>query len=79
MQDKPVALVTGANKGIGLPIARDLAAHGFTVLIGSRNRELGEAAATSVGADAREAVRLALLDAEGPTGTLSDEDGALPW
>ena len=37
MQDKPVALVTGANKGIGLQIAKDLAAHGFTVLVGSRN------------------------------------------
>lgn len=53
MQDKPVALVTGANKGIGLQIAKDLAAHGFTVLVGSRNLEHGEAAAKSVGADAR--------------------------
>ena len=48
MQDKPVALVTGANKGIGLQIAKDLAAHGFTVLVGSRNLEHGEAAAVSV-------------------------------
>ena len=31
MQDKPVALVTGANKGIGLQIGKDLAAHGFSV------------------------------------------------
>ena len=45
MQDKPVALVTGANQGIGLQIAKDLAAHGFTVLVGSRNFERGEAAA----------------------------------
>ncbi len=41
MQDKPVALVTGANKGIGLQIAKDLAAHGFTVLVGSRKLENG--------------------------------------
>jgi hypothetical protein len=34
MQDKPVALVTGANQGIGLQIAKDLTAHGFTVLVG---------------------------------------------
>ena len=27
----------------------------------------------------REAVRLALLDANGPTGTFSDEDGRVPW
>ena len=53
MHDKPVALVTGANKGIGLQIAKDLAAHGFTVLVGSRNLEHGETAAKSVGADAR--------------------------
>lgn len=52
MQGKPVALVTGANKGIGLQIAKDLAAHGFTVLVGSRNIGNGEAAAKSVGADA---------------------------
>jgi NAD(P)-dependent dehydrogenase (short-subunit alcohol dehydrogenase family) len=53
MQDNPVALVTGANKGIGLQIAKDLAAHGFTVLVGSRNLENGESAAKSVGTDAR--------------------------
>src|SRR5437660_4661269 len=53
MHDKPVALVTGANKGIGLQIAKDLATHGFTVLVGSRNLGHGETAAKSVGADAR--------------------------
>lgn len=52
MHNKPVALVTGANQGIGLQIAKDLAGHGFTVLVGSRNLERGEAAAREVGADA---------------------------
>jgi NAD(P)-dependent dehydrogenase (short-subunit alcohol dehydrogenase family) len=52
MQDKPVALVTGANQGIGLQIAKDLAAHGFTVLVGSRNFERGQAAAKEVDAHA---------------------------
>ena len=61
MQDKAVALVTGANKGIGLQIAKDLAAHGFAVLVGSRNHENGETAAMSVGADAQ-AVRLDVTD-----------------
>ncbi len=42
MQRKPVALVTGANRGIGLQIAKHLVEHGFTVLIGSRNLERGE-------------------------------------
>jgi len=57
MHDKPVALVTGANKGIGLQIAKELAARGFTVLVGSRDLERGETAVKSVGADAR-ALRL---------------------
>ena len=61
MQDKPVALVTGANKGIGLRIAKDLAAHGLTVLVGSRRLENGEAAAKSVAEDAH-AVRLDVTD-----------------
>src|SRR5581483_9435405 len=53
MPDKPVALVTGANKGIGLQIAKDLAANGLTVLVGSRDLERGRSAAESVGANAR--------------------------
>ncbi len=61
MQDKPVALVTGANQGIGLQIAKDLAAHGFTVLVGSRNFERGEAAAREVGPAAR-ALQLDVTD-----------------
>lgn len=52
MNNKPVALVTGANKGIGLQIAKDLTTHGFTVLVGTRNLENGEAAAKSIGEDA---------------------------
>jgi len=53
MQHTPVALVTGANKGIGLQIAKDLAVHGFTVLVGSRNLEHGETAAKGIEGDAR--------------------------
>jgi NAD(P)-dependent dehydrogenase (short-subunit alcohol dehydrogenase family) len=49
MQKQPVALVTGANQGIGLQIAKELVAHGFTVLVGSRNLERGEAAAKEIG------------------------------
>src|SRR6202051_3597143 len=61
MQDKLAALVTGANQGIGLQIAKDLAANGFTVLVGSRNLERGEAAAKEVGPDAR-ALQLDVTD-----------------
>ena len=62
MHDKLVALITGANQGIGLQIAKDLAAHDFTVLIGSRNIENGQAAAKSIGANAH-AVQLDVTDA----------------
>src|SRR6202453_2196547 len=61
MHDKPVALVTGANQGIGLQIAKDLVAHGFTVLVGSRNLERGEAAAKEVGPEAH-ALQLDVTD-----------------
>ncbi len=53
---KKVALVTGANKGIGLQIARDLAAKGYTVLIGARDETRGNEAASTLrdeGLDAR--------------------------
>jgi NAD(P)-dependent dehydrogenase (short-subunit alcohol dehydrogenase family) len=52
MQNKSVALVTGANQGIGFQIAKDLVPHGFIMLVGSRNFERGEAAAKEIGPDA---------------------------
>ena len=61
MQNKPVALVTGANQGIGLQIAKDLAAQGFAVLVGSRDLARGEAAAKEVGPDAH-ALQLDVTD-----------------
>src|SRR5580658_1818325 len=61
MHKKPVALVTGANQGIGLQIAKDLVTHGFTVLVGSRILRRGEVAAKEVGSDAR-AVQLDVTD-----------------
>ncbi len=61
MNTKPVALVTGANQGIGLQIAKDLVGHGFTVLVGSRDFERGKIAAEEVGADAH-ALQLDVTD-----------------
>jgi len=52
MPDKRIALVTGANQGVGLQVAKELVANGVTVLVGSRNFERGEAAAREIGAGA---------------------------
>jgi NAD(P)-dependent dehydrogenase (short-subunit alcohol dehydrogenase family) len=35
--DRPVAVVTGANRGIGLEVCRQLAAHGHQVYLGTRD------------------------------------------
>jgi len=42
---KPIALITGANRGLGFATARLLADAGVSVIIGSRDRSRGEAAA----------------------------------
>ena len=52
MTDKRIALITGANQGIGLQIAKDFAAEGLIVLVGSRNFETGQEAARETGATA---------------------------
>jgi len=49
MHDKRVALVTGANQGVGLQVAKELVANGLTVLVGSRNFARGAAAAKEIG------------------------------
>ncbi|GIF48800.1 NAD(P)-dependent dehydrogenase (short-subunit alcohol dehydrogenase family) [Asanoa ferruginea] len=47
------ALVTGANKGIGKEIARQLVAAGVTVYLGSRDPALGQRAVDELGGSAR--------------------------
>jgi NAD(P)-dependent dehydrogenase (short-subunit alcohol dehydrogenase family) len=49
MQNKRVALVTGANQGVGLQVAKELVANGVTALVGSRDFERGQAAAKEIG------------------------------
>jgi NAD(P)-dependent dehydrogenase (short-subunit alcohol dehydrogenase family) len=49
LKDKRVALVTGANQGVGLHLAKELVANGLAVFVGSRDLERGEAAADEIG------------------------------
>jgi NAD(P)-dependent dehydrogenase (short-subunit alcohol dehydrogenase family) len=58
---KKVALVTGANKGIGYEVARQLAASGCIALLGARNATLGKEAAAKLTAE-RLDVRFVQLD-----------------
>ena len=47
-ENKRVALITGANKGIGFETARQLGKLGITVILGSRDVNRGEAAAAKL-------------------------------
>ena len=61
-----IALLTGANKGIGFETARQLGAQGVTVLVGARDEDRGRAAEHALrdgGADAR-FVQLDVTDAK---------------
>lgn len=56
------ALVTGANKGIGFETVKQLAARGYDVYLGSRDRANGEAAVAALQAAGFTATTLLVLD-----------------
>jgi NAD(P)-dependent dehydrogenase (short-subunit alcohol dehydrogenase family) len=61
-----IALITGANKGIGLETARQLGARGMTALLGARDEARGRAAETALRAEGIDAhyVELDVTDAK---------------
>ncbi len=58
MAERPTALVTGANKGIGLEIARGLGRLGYRIWIGSRDPDRGTAAVAELRGEGLEAQAL---------------------
>jgi NAD(P)-dependent dehydrogenase (short-subunit alcohol dehydrogenase family) len=54
--EQRIALVTGANRGIGLEIARGLGREGLTVVLGARSQASGEEAARMLAAEGLSAV-----------------------
>jgi NAD(P)-dependent dehydrogenase (short-subunit alcohol dehydrogenase family) len=65
MSGSRVAIVTGANRGIGLEVCRQLAERKYKVLLGSRDGAKGETAARSLSGDV-EAIFLDVADPEAP-------------
>lgn len=58
--NKRLALVTGANKGIGLEIARQLGRQDITVIVGARDPERGETAVATLRSEGLDACFLEL-------------------
>ena len=48
MANEKIAFITGANRGLGLETARGLGKQGITVILGSRDKAKGDAAAAQL-------------------------------
>ncbi|WP_439557374.1 SDR family NAD(P)-dependent oxidoreductase [Dyadobacter sp.] len=78
-QESKVALVTGANQGVGFQVAKALAENGYIVYVGSRNLQNGLAAAEKIGSNAR-AIQIDVTDrksVENAAATVKQDFGRL--
>ena len=62
MQTQQTVLITGANKGIGLETARQLAQAGYSIFLGSRDAERGRAAVEALKAEGLSGVESLVID-----------------
>ena len=65
MAEQQIALVTGANRGIGLEVCRQLAGRGLRVVLTARDPRKGEAAVQQLAGDGL-AVEFLALDVSDP-------------
>jgi NAD(P)-dependent dehydrogenase (short-subunit alcohol dehydrogenase family) len=63
MSEKKIALITGANRGIGFETARQLGQQGIKVLLGARNEEKGQEAEAKLKSEGFD-VEFVLLDVD---------------
>ena len=79
MAETRVALVTGANRGIGLEIARGLARKGFLTVIGARELAKGQAAADAMKSEGLEVavVQLDVADGQSVKQAVAEASGLL--
>lgn len=82
MPDQKIAVVTGANKGIGYEVARRLGEMGYVIWLGCRDRARGEAAAAGLRAFGHDARALSLdvtsdASVAAAAATLAQETGRL--
>jgi NAD(P)-dependent dehydrogenase (short-subunit alcohol dehydrogenase family) len=73
--DGRVVVVTGANRGLGLEVVRQCAAHGDTVVLGSRDVDAGRRAAVGLGEGVRP-VALDVTDVDGLAAAADEVDSA---
>lgn len=72
-----VALISGANRGIGLEIARQLARKGVLVVLGARDVDQGRAAAETIAAEGYETQCVTLDITDGQSVVAAVDDVAL--